>query len=92
MRVPADGQPIAVQHSEVVAPGVLVTATFTFILSWTEYLFASVFIIDDILKTLPVEIQRKVFRSGKQEIILRAITLTGEIMKLGVLEVKKPKS
>lgn len=36
------------------APGVLVTATFTFILSWTEYLFASVFIIDDALKTLPV--------------------------------------
>ena len=36
------------------APGVLVTATFTFILSWTEYLFASVFIVDDALKTLPV--------------------------------------
>jgi multiple sugar transport system permease protein len=36
------------------APGVIVTATFTFIFSWTEYLFASVFIIDDALKTLPV--------------------------------------
>jgi multiple sugar transport system permease protein len=36
------------------APGVIVTATFTFIVSWTEYLFASVFIIDDALKTLPV--------------------------------------
>jgi len=36
------------------APGVIVTATFTFILSWTEYLFASVFIVDDALKTLPV--------------------------------------
>ena len=36
------------------APGVIVTATFTFILSWTEYLFSSVFIVDDALKTLPV--------------------------------------
>ncbi|HEY6074113.1 MAG TPA: carbohydrate ABC transporter permease [Anaerolineales bacterium] len=36
------------------APGVAVAATFTFILSWTEYLFASVFIVDDALKTLPV--------------------------------------
>lgn len=36
------------------APGVVVTATFTYILSWTEYLFASVFIVTDSLKTLPV--------------------------------------
>jgi hypothetical protein len=36
-----------------------------------------------------VEVQRKVFRSGKQEIILRAITSWGETMKIGVLEVKK---
>jgi multiple sugar transport system permease protein len=36
------------------APGVFVTATFAFIISWTEYLFASVFIVDDALKTLPV--------------------------------------
>jgi len=38
-----------------------------------------------------VEVQRKVFRSGKQEIILRAINSTGEIMKIGVLKVGKAK-
>jgi len=35
-----------------------------------------------------VEIQRKVFRSGKQEIILRGINLKGEITKLAVLNLK----
>src|SRR5262249_55527081 len=35
-------------------PGVVVTATYTFVLSWTEYMFASVFLVDDRLKTLPI--------------------------------------
>jgi multiple sugar transport system permease protein len=36
------------------APGVAVAAMYTFVLSWTEYMFASAFILDDALKTLPV--------------------------------------
>ena len=39
------------------APGILVTATYTFVLSWTEFMFASVFIVDDRLKTLPVGLE-----------------------------------
>jgi ABC-type glycerol-3-phosphate transport system permease component len=39
------------------APGIVVTATYTFVLSWTEFMFASVFIIDDRLKTLPVGLE-----------------------------------
>ncbi|MCC7024385.1 MAG: carbohydrate ABC transporter permease [Thermomicrobiales bacterium] len=36
------------------APGLAATAIYTFILSWTEYMFASAFIIDETRKTLPV--------------------------------------
>jgi len=36
-----------------------------------------------------VEVQRRIFRSGRQEIILREITSSGEIIKIGVLHVKK---
>lgn len=39
------------------APGIVVTATYTFVLSWTEFMFASVLIIDDRLKTLPVGLE-----------------------------------
>lgn len=39
------------------APGVVVAATYTFVLSWTEYMFASVFLIDDKLKTLPLGLE-----------------------------------
>ena len=39
------------------APGLIVTATYTLVFSWTEFLFASVFIIDDSLKTLPVGLE-----------------------------------
>ncbi len=35
------------------APGIISTALFTFILSWNEYLYASVFIITEAKKTLP---------------------------------------
>ena len=38
-------------------PGVVVTATYTFVLSWTEYMFASVFLIEDRLKTLPIGLE-----------------------------------
>lgn len=36
-----------------------------------------------------VEIQRKVYKSGKQEIILRGINLDGEITKIAVLNFRK---
>lgn len=36
-----------------------------------------------------VEIQKKVYRSGKWEIVLRGRNLKGEITKLGVLNFKK---
>ena len=36
------------------APGLAVAAMYTFVLSWTEYMFASAFIVDDAWKTLPV--------------------------------------
>jgi multiple sugar transport system permease protein len=36
------------------APGLAVAAMYTFVLSWTEYMFASAFILDDAWKTLPV--------------------------------------
>lgn len=36
------------------------------------------------------EIQHKVYRSGKQEIILRGINLNGEITKIAVLNFRKP--
>jgi ABC-type glycerol-3-phosphate transport system permease component len=38
------------------APGVIATATFTFILAWNDYIFARVLISADELKTLPVGI------------------------------------
>ncbi|MDF0598549.1 carbohydrate ABC transporter permease [Psychromarinibacter halotolerans] len=38
-------------------PGIVVTGTYTFVYSWTEFLFASVFIIDDSLQTLPVGLE-----------------------------------
>ena len=38
-----------------------------------------------------VEIQRKAFISGRQEIISREITSKGEITKIAVLDVKKTK-
>lgn len=36
------------------APGLAATAVYTFVLSWTEYMFASAFIFDETKKTLPV--------------------------------------
>lgn len=36
------------------APGLAATAIYTFVFSWTEYMFASAFIIDESQKTLPV--------------------------------------
>jgi multiple sugar transport system permease protein len=36
------------------APGVAVAAMYSFIVAWTEYMFASAFILDDSIKTLPV--------------------------------------
>ena len=36
------------------APGIASVAIFCFIISWTEYLFASILISGDDLKTLPV--------------------------------------
>ena len=36
------------------APGVAAAAIFSFVWSWTEYMFASAFIIDEVNKTLPV--------------------------------------
>ncbi|EAR51288.1 ABC transporter, permease protein, MalFG family protein [Oceanicola granulosus HTCC2516] len=39
------------------APGIVVTGTYTFVYSWTEFLFASVFLIDDSLKTLPIGLE-----------------------------------
>lgn len=38
----------------LVAPGVAVAATYTFIISWTEFTFANAFIISGNLTTLPV--------------------------------------
>jgi multiple sugar transport system permease protein len=36
------------------APGIAAIAIFSFVWSWTEYMFASVFILDEAKKTLPV--------------------------------------
>jgi ABC-type glycerol-3-phosphate transport system permease component len=36
------------------APGVAVAAMYSFIVAWTEYMFASAFILDDSIKTLPI--------------------------------------
>lgn len=36
------------------APGVAAAAIFSFVWSWTEYMFASAFIVDEVNKTLPV--------------------------------------
>jgi ABC-type glycerol-3-phosphate transport system permease component len=41
-----------------VAPGIISTAIFTFILSWDDYLFANVFTSSNDMKTLPVGIAR----------------------------------
>ncbi|MCC2099072.1 MAG: carbohydrate ABC transporter permease [Hyphomicrobiales bacterium] len=41
-----------------VAPGIISTAIFTFILSWDDYLFANVFTSSNEMKTLPVGIAR----------------------------------
>jgi ABC-type glycerol-3-phosphate transport system permease component len=41
-----------------VAPGIVSTAIFTFILSWDDYLFANVFTSSSNMKTLPVGIAR----------------------------------
>lgn len=41
-------------------------------------------------QNLFVEIQQKVYRSGKREIIFRGINLNGEITKLAVLNFKTP--
>lgn len=35
-----------------------------------------------------IEIQRKVYKSGRQEVILRGIASEGEILKIGVLNAK----
>lgn len=40
------------------APGVAAIAIFSFLFSWTEFLFANVFILDEELKTLPVGLSR----------------------------------
>jgi len=37
-------------------PGIIAAATFSFVINWTEYLYALVTIIDDRLRTLPVGI------------------------------------
>lgn len=39
------------------APGIIVTGTYTFVFCWTEFLFASVFLIDDDLKTLTIGLE-----------------------------------
>ena len=36
------------------APGIAAAAIFSFVWSWTEYMFASAFIVDEGMKTLPV--------------------------------------
>jgi multiple sugar transport system permease protein len=36
------------------APGIAVAAMYSFIVAWTEYMFASAFILDDSIKTLPI--------------------------------------
>lgn len=38
----------------LIAPGIASVAIFTFIVSWTEYLFASVLIVSDARRTIPV--------------------------------------
>ena len=38
-----------------------------------------------------VEIQKKVYKSGKYEIILREVITSGEITKIAVLDFKKPR-
>jgi len=35
-------------------PGVATVAVYSFVYSWTEYVFASQFVVDDALKTLPI--------------------------------------
>ncbi|MDI3548631.1 MAG: multiple sugar transport system permease protein [Halanaerobiales bacterium] len=40
------------------APGMATVAIYAFLTSWTEFLFANVFIIDEELKTLPVGLAR----------------------------------
>ena len=42
----------------LVAPGIAAVAIFIFVTSWTEYLFANIFILDEIKKTLPVGLAR----------------------------------
>lgn len=58
------------------APGVLSTALFAFILSWNEYLFASVIATNDSVKTLPV---------GISTFIASFDIRWGEIMALGTI-------
>ncbi|NPV51981.1 MAG: carbohydrate ABC transporter permease [Firmicutes bacterium] len=40
------------------APGIGTVAIYTFLTSWTEYLFANILIVDDLKKTLPVGLAR----------------------------------
>jgi ABC-type glycerol-3-phosphate transport system permease component len=51
-------RPRAVLHVvlPLAAPGLIATATFTFILAWNDYIFARVLLSADELKTLPVGI------------------------------------
>ena len=56
-------------------PGIASVSIFCFIISWTEYMFASIMISGDDLKTLPVGLQ----------VLLGNIKLTGDFYWLGRL-------
>jgi len=57
-------------------PGVIATAIFTFIVAWNDFLFASVLISTDTLKTLTL---------GINELFYRAVVDWGVIMAAGVM-------
>lgn len=61
------------------APALLVTATYTFVFSWTEFLFASVFVINDSLKTLPVGLEGLVAQYSIDWGLLAAAAVTTAI-------------
>jgi ABC-type glycerol-3-phosphate transport system permease component len=57
-------------------PGIIATSIFTFIVAWNDFLFASVLISIDHLKTLPV---------GINDLFHRAVVDWGLIMAAGVM-------
>jgi multiple sugar transport system permease protein len=61
------------------APGIVVTATYTFVLSWTEFMFSSVFIVDDRLKTLPVGLEALVSQYSIDWGLLSAAAVTAAL-------------